>query len=94
VQYVLAGVSRQTVIELAEQLNLKLVEADLTPYDAYCADEAFITSTSFCICPVHSFNGKVVADGRVPGPITKQLTDAYSDLVDCDFVQQYLQYLS
>ncbi len=91
-QYVLAGVSRQTVIELAAELKLKLVEDDLTPYDAFTADEAFITSTSFCLCPVHSFNGKTVADGKVPGPITKQLTEAYSDLVDCDFVEQYLRY--
>ena len=94
VQYVLAGVSRQTVFELAAQLKLKVVEDDLTPYDAYTADEAFITSTSFCICPVRSFNGKTVVDGKVPGPITKQLTDAYSDSVDCDFVGQYLQYLA
>jgi len=93
VQYVLAGVSRQTVIELAAQLKLKVVEDDLTPYDAFTADEAFITSTSFCICPVHSFNAKTVADGKVPGPLTKQLTEAYSDLVDCDFVEQYLRHL-
>jgi branched-chain amino acid aminotransferase len=92
-QYVLAGVSRETVIELAEALKLKVVEADLTPYNAYTADEAFITSTSFCICPVRSFNNKTVADGRVPGPLTKRLTDAYIDLVDCDFVDQYLQHL-
>lgn len=92
-QYVLAGVSRETVLELAAQLKLKVVEDDLTPYNAYTADEAFITSTSFCICPVHSFNGKVVADGTVPGPITKRLTEAYVDLVDCDFVEQYLRHL-
>ncbi|MEZ4726688.1 MAG: hypothetical protein R3E79_06090 [Caldilineaceae bacterium] len=55
------------------------MEDDLTPYDAYTADEAFITSTSFCICPVRSFNSKTVVDGKVPGPITKQLTGAYSD---------------
>lgn len=92
-QYVLAGVSRETVLELADQLKLTVIEDDLTPYNAYTADEAFITSTSFCICPVHSFNNKVVADGRVPGPVTKRLTDAYVDLVDFDFVEQYLQQL-
>jgi len=92
VQYVLAGVSRQTVFDLAQQLGLELVEEDLAPYDAYTADEAFLTSTSLCICPVVSFNGKTVADGKVPGPITQKLMDAYSDLVDCDFVGQYLQY--
>jgi branched-chain amino acid aminotransferase len=94
VQYVLAGVSRQTVLELAEQRGLKLVEKDLAPYDAYNADEAFLTSTSLCICPVHSFNNKVVGEGQIPGPLTNALTEAYSDLVDCDFVSQYLQYLS
>jgi branched-chain amino acid aminotransferase len=92
-QFVLAGVSRETVVELANELKLKVAEEDLTPYDAYTADEAFITSTSFCICPVHSFNNKIVGDGRVPGPLTKRLTDAYIDLVDCDFVAQYLQHL-
>ena len=35
-------------------------EADLDLYDAYTADEAFITSTSFCIVPVSSFNGNVI----------------------------------
>jgi branched-chain amino acid aminotransferase len=93
VQYVLAGVSRQTVIELADELGLEWVEQDLAPYDAFSADEAFLTSTSLCICPVVSFNGKAVAEGKVPGPITQKLIDAYSDLVDCDFVGQYLQYV-
>jgi len=93
-QYVLAGVSRETVIELAEQLKLKLVEEDLTPYNAFTADEAFITSTSLCICPVRTFNNKTVGDGKIPGPITQKLIDAYTDLVDCDFVAQYLQYVN
>jgi branched-chain amino acid aminotransferase len=92
-QYVLAGVSRATVMELAEQLQIKVVEEDLTPYDAFTADEAFITSTSLCICPARSFNNKVVGDGAIPGPLTKQLIDAYTDLVDCDFVEQYLRHL-
>jgi branched-chain amino acid aminotransferase len=93
-QYVLAGVSRATVMELAEQLQIKVVEEDLTPYDAFTADEAFITSTSLCICPARSFNNKTVGDGAIPGPLTKRLMDAYTDLVDCDFVEQYLRHLS
>jgi branched-chain amino acid aminotransferase len=51
------------------------------------------TSTSLCICPVRSVNGATIADGSVPGPVTKSLTDAYIDLVDCDFVAQYLKHL-
>jgi branched-chain amino acid aminotransferase len=92
-RYVLPGVSRQTVIDLCRADGIPCREADLDPYDAATADEAFLTSTSLCICPVRSFNGQPVGDGRVPGPITRRLTDAYRLLVDCDFVDQYLRRL-
>jgi branched-chain amino acid aminotransferase len=93
-RFVLPGVSRATVIELAEELGVPLAEADVDLYDAYTADEAFITSTSFCICPVRSVNGNQIGDGSVPGPITRRLTDAYARLVDHDFVAQYLKHLA
>ena len=41
--------------------------------------ESFITSTSFCICPVASINGVTIGDGAVPGPVTNQLIDGYVD---------------
>ena len=56
------------------------------------ADEVFITSTSFCICPVSSVNGAAIGDGTVPGPVTKQLIDAYVEYVDCDWYGQYLKH--
>jgi branched-chain amino acid aminotransferase len=90
--FVLPGVSRQTAIDLARQLGIPFREADLDLYDGYNADEAFITSTSLCICPVASINGMAMAAGAY-GPITKRLIEAYVDLVDCDFVQQYLEKL-
>ena len=54
---VLPGISRQTVIEIAAELGIPCREADLDLYDAYAADEAFLTSTSLCLCPVRSVNG-------------------------------------
>jgi branched-chain amino acid aminotransferase len=54
----------------------------------------FLTSTSLCICPVRSVNGSKIGDAGVPGPITRRLTQAYIDLVDCDFVAQYLKQLA
>jgi branched-chain amino acid aminotransferase len=54
----------------------------------------FLTSTSLCIAAVCSFNGANVGDGRVPGPITKRLIEAYIAEVGCDFVKQYLDRLS
>jgi branched-chain amino acid aminotransferase len=38
-------------------------------------------------------NGVAIGDGRVPGPVTRRLTEAYVRLVDCDFVAQYLKRL-
>jgi branched-chain amino acid aminotransferase len=90
--FVLPGVSRQTAIDLARKLGIPFREADLDLYDGYNADEAFITSTSLCICPVASINGMAMGAGAY-GPITKRLIEAYVDLVDCDFVQQYLDRL-
>jgi len=92
-QKVLAGISRATVIELAEQLGIEVAERDIDLYDAYTADEVFITSTSLCVCPVASINGAKITGGKVPGPITRRLLDAYSELVDCDIVGQYLRRL-
>ncbi|MEE2884490.1 MAG: aminotransferase class IV [Chloroflexota bacterium] len=89
-QYVLPGISRQTTIELAEKLGIECHQTDLDPFDAYNADEIFVTSTSFCICPVSSINGSPVSNGSVPGKFTNQLQQAYSELVGIDIVEQYL----
>ena len=91
-RYVLPGVSRQTVIDLAGRLGLSCEETDLDLYDGLTADEIFLTSTSLCICPVRSFNGRPIGSA-VPGPVTRRLTEAYCALVGTDFVAQYLERL-
>jgi len=91
-QFVLPGVSRQTVIDLARQEGLILREADIDLYDAYNAEEIFLTSTSLCMCPVTRLNGvEIGLKGQVWGPVTQRLADAYRRLVDHDFVGQYLR---
>ena len=90
---VLPGVSRQTVIELARAAGVPVTETAVDLYDAYTADEAFLTSTSLCICPIRTINGRQPAAGTIPGPLTKRLTEAYATLVGCDFVAQYLRRL-
>ncbi len=91
-RYVLPGISRQTVIELAEQIGVPCEEKDYDMFDAYNSDEAFISSTSFCICPCRSVNGRLFGNDSVPGPVTKRLMDAYVDLVGFDWVGQYTSY--
>ena len=93
-QFVLEGITRGMVLDLATGLNLPVAERDLDLFDAYTADEAFLTSTSLCICPVSAVNGAPINDGRVPGPITERLMSAFSDVVGMDYVDQYLSHLS
>lgn len=93
-QYVLAGISRDVTMRLCAQLDIPCRETDIAPYDATTADEAFITSTSLCICPVGSVNGQPMNDPGIPGPVTKRLIDAFSEEVGVDFTAQYLKHLS
>lgn len=88
----LAGISRATVLELAAQLHIPVQVTDFQPYDIYTADEAFFTSTPYCIMPATKFNGLLVGDGQV-GPVTKRLLQAWSDLVGVDIIAQAQQQL-
>ena len=88
-RFVLPGISRETVIDLAGEEGIAVREADLDLYDAFTCDECFLTSTSLCMVPVSSVNGRPVGDGAVPGPVTARLVEAYKRLLDFDFVAQY-----
>ncbi len=92
-RYVLEGISRQTVIELARKEGFEVIERDIDLYDAYTADEVFLTSTSLCLCPVSKVNHASIGDGKVPGPVTARLLKAYSEYVGLDIVKQYLDRL-
>lgn len=83
----LAGESRKTVTELCGELGIPFVERDLQPYDVASADEAFFTSTPYCIMPATRFNGLPIGDARV-GPVTKRLLEAWSRRVGLDIVAQ------
>jgi branched-chain amino acid aminotransferase len=89
-RFVLPGISRQATIDLARERHIPFEEKDIDLFDAYTADECFLTSTSLCICGVRSLNGRGFGAGRVPGPVTQRLIDAYREMVGCDFVAQYL----
>ena len=92
-QYVLEGITRRTVLDLAGGLGMQTAECDLDLYDAYTADEAFLTSTSLCICPVSAVNGTTIGSGRPPGVVTRRLMQAFTDLAGMDFEEQYLSHL-
>ena len=88
-RFVLPGISRETVIDLAGGEGIAVHETDLDLFDAFTCDECFLTSTSLCMVPVSSVNGRPIGDGSVPGPVTARLIEAYKRLLDFDFVAQY-----
>lgn len=82
---VLGGISREVVLELAQEKEIPIQERDITLFDAYGAGEAFLTSTSYSIMPVSKINGRSVGK-ETPGPVTQALTRAFGDLVGVDII--------
>lgn len=75
----LYGITRQVVIELAQEAGLPVSEPNLTRYDLFNADECFLTGTGAELVPVVEIDGRIIGTGK-PGPITRQLVDAYHAL--------------
>lgn len=73
---ILKGVTRDTVIDLARGIGIKVEECKLTPFDLYSADEAFLTGTAAEVIPMVTIDGRNIGDGK-PGNITKQLIELY-----------------
>lgn len=85
---ILRGITREDVMRvLAPKLGIQCVEKNLEPYDVYTADEAFVTSTPFCILPATSLNGISIGDGN-PGRVTRLLLDTWSALVGVNIIGQ------
>ncbi len=91
-EFVLAGVSRQIVIELCEKNGIAIREADISIDFALNGQEAFLTSTSLCACPINKLNGHRFSGG-VPGLVTGKIMHGFADLVEFDYVDQYRSFL-
>ena len=90
---VLPGVSMHTVLELAAVLGIGVDEGLYSPSLIYDADEAFVSSTRYCMLPVATLNGYSFSQAP-PGSVTSRLTAAWKEMVGMDFVQQALDSLS
>ncbi len=76
----LNGITRNTVLRLADELGIKLVEKRITRDEVYIADEAFFTGTAAEVTPIREVDGRQIGAGR-RGPVTEKLQKAYFDLV-------------
>jgi branched-chain amino acid aminotransferase len=75
---ILEGITRNTVIELASQLNYSVSEEIFTLYDVYNADECFLTGTGAEIIPVVKVDGRVIGNGKI-GKVTQELINAFRE---------------
>jgi branched-chain amino acid aminotransferase len=77
---ILRGITRDAVIQVAREAGREAEEYPLTRYDLYTADEMFLTGTAAEVIGIVKLDGRVIGQG-VPGPITKDLTRRFRELV-------------
>lgn len=75
------GVTRQKVIDLCHANDIPIREKNYSLYEAYGADEAFLTGTFGAQTPVAEIDGKAIGDIDGAGPMTLRLRALYKDLV-------------
>jgi branched-chain amino acid aminotransferase len=83
---ILAGITRATVLHVAEEAGLSVEETVLFPRDLYDADEVFITSSIREVVPVVRVDGRPIAGGAV-GPMTRRLHAAFRGYVMRDLTR-------
>lgn len=72
----LRGITRAVVLEIAAKLRVPVSETNLTRYDAWTADECFLTGSGAEIVPVIEIDGRKIGDGK-PGPITGNILKTF-----------------
>lgn len=85
--HILGGISLRTVQEIAVELDLEWVERDLKVQDVLRADEAWLTSTPYCIAPCTCLNDKPIGNGTI-GPLYQQVLECWSKRVGLDIRAQ------
>jgi len=77
---VLPGITRDSVITIAQKFDIPVKEARFTRDEMYIADEMFYTGTAAEITPVREVDDRKVGAGK-PGPVTKRIQAAFFDIL-------------
>jgi branched-chain amino acid aminotransferase len=77
----LNGITRNTLITLAQDVGIKVVERDIPREYLYLCDELFMCGTAAEVTPIRSVDGRQVGSGK-PGPVTRQIQDLFFGLFD------------
>ncbi len=73
---ILPGITRDTIIQIAQDLGHRVVEKQLIRSDLYLADEVFMCGTAAEVTPVREIDDHVIGEGE-PGPVTLEIQEAY-----------------
>jgi branched-chain amino acid aminotransferase len=76
----LDGITRRTVMSLATEIGIPVIEKRITRDEVYIADEAFFTGTAAEVTPIREVDGRAIGSGA-RGPITERLQSLYFDQV-------------
>ncbi len=76
----LDGITRKTIMQMAKEFGIDVVEKDITRDEVYIADEAFFTGTAAEVTPIRELDGRPIGCGS-RGPITEKLQTKYFDIV-------------
>lgn len=77
---ILEGITRKTVIELAKELEIPVIERSIDRTELYVADEAFFSGTGVQIAWISRIDGRIVGNGK-KGPITQKIQDLFFKIV-------------
>ena len=77
----LEGITRATVMQLAGELGIEVIEKRITRDEVYCADEAFFTGTAAEVTPIRELDRIEIGAGS-RGPITEKIQNAFFDIVN------------
>jgi branched-chain amino acid aminotransferase len=76
----LEGITRDSIITLAKDLGIELIEKRITRDEVYCAEEAFFTGTAAEVTPIRDLDNRTIGSGS-RGPITAKLQSLFFDIV-------------
>jgi branched-chain amino acid aminotransferase len=76
---ILEGVTRAVVFELAERLQIRTIECELSRYDVYTAEECFLTGTAAEVIPAVQLDRRLIGNGQ-PGPVTLKFIESFREL--------------
>jgi len=77
---ILPGITRESIMEIAGDLGMTVVEQNFTRSELYMADELFFTGTAAEVTPIREVDRRLVGDGK-PGPMTKQIQAKFLNAV-------------